>query len=117
MPTISELITVFSSEVANKIMDVFEKIDGSLSLFKNENGSYIDEKGEYQNIVQGEYWSSSQWSNEGYLSNKYIPMAGYDYDGERYESDYDYQLANEVNFSVNSDCKYSYNYVLAIHSF
>ena len=53
MPTTSELITVFSSEVANKIMDVFEKIDGSLSLFKEERGTCKDEEGYDTYLKQG----------------------------------------------------------------
>ena len=115
MPTISELITVFSSEVANKIMDVFEKIDGSLSLFKEENGTFQDENFGCS-LEQGKYWSSSHYY-PNYVT-EYISVAGYEYNEEGYHSDYSYyEEKNEVNFSVYADYKDSYLYVLAIHSF
>lgn len=107
MPTISELITVFSSEVANKIMDVFEKIDGSLSMFKNErNKEYQNENGEYYYLENGDYWSSCQNEDSG-LNNEFISATGYRYyDGEYY--------TNKRVYWYEKD---KYSYVLAIHSF
>ena len=107
MPTISELITVFSSEVANKIMDVFEKIDGSLSMFKNER-EYQNENGEYYYLLEnGVYWSSCQCSDLEFVSEEDISVTGYKYYDEEYYSDY----------RVFMHHKDRYAYVLAIHSF
>lgn len=106
MPTISELITVFSSEVANKIMDVFEKIDGSLSMFKNER-EYQNENGEYYILEQGDYWSSCQCSDLKYAAKKDISTTGYYYADGEYHS----------NYNVGHYHKDRYAYVLAIHSF
>ncbi len=106
MPTISELITVFSSEVANKIMDVFEKIDGSLSMFKNER-EYQNENGEYHySLENGDYWSSCQCSDLEFV-NEDISVTGYRYYDEEYYCDY----------RVFMHHKDRYAYVLAIHSF
>ena len=106
MPTISELITVFSSEVANKIMDVFEKIDGSLSMFKNER-EYQNENGEYHYLLEnGDYWSSCQCSDLEFV-NEDISVTGYEYYDEEYYCDY----------RVFMHHKDEYAYVLAIHSF
>ena len=107
MPTISELITVFSSEVANKIMDVFEKIDGSLSMFKNER-EYQNENGEYHySLENGDYWSSCQCSDLEFVAKEDISVTGYRYYDEEYYSDY----------RVFMHHKDRYAYVLAIHSF
>ena len=106
MPTTSELITVFSSEVANKIMDVFEKIDGSLSMFKNER-EYQNENGEYHYLLEnGDYWSSCQCSDLEFV-NEDISVTGYEYYDEEYYCDY----------RVFMHHKDEYAYVLAIHSF
>ena len=106
MPTTSELITVFSSEVANKIMGVFEKIDGSLSLFKEERGTCKDEKGYDTYLIQGVYWTSCQCSDLEFV-NEDISVTGYEYYDEEYYCDY----------RVFMHHKDEYAYVLAIHSF
>ena len=106
MPTTSELITVFSSEVANKIMGVFEKIDGSLSLFKKERGTYKDEEECVSCLKQGNYWSSCQCSDLEFVT-KDISATGYEYYDEEYCSDY----------CVSYYHTDRYAYVLAIHSF
>lgn len=106
MPTTSELITVFSSEVANKIMGVFEKIDGSLSLFKEERGTYKDEEDGVTCLEQGKYWTSCQWSDSKYVPED-ISTMGYQYYDEGYHRDY----------GVSRYDKDEYAYVLAIHSF
>lgn len=107
MPTTSELITVFSSEVANKIMGVFEKIDGSLSLFKKERGTYKDEEdGVTSCLKQGKYWTSCQCSDSKYVREE-ISTMGYQYYDEEYCRDY----------CVSCYDKDRYSYVLAIHSF
>lgn len=106
MPTTSELITVFSSEVANKIMDVFEKIDGSLSLFKKERGTCKDEEGYDTYLEQGVYWTSCQYSDSKYAA-KYISTMGYQYYDGKYHSD----------SGVSRYHKDEYSYVLAINSF
>ncbi len=107
MPTTSELITVFSSEVANKIMGVFEKIDGSLSLFKKERGTYKDEEdGVTSCLKQGKYWTSCQCSDSKYVHEE-ISTMGYQYYDEEYCRDY----------CVSCYDKDRYSYVLAIHSF
>lgn len=106
MPTTSELITVFSSEVANKIMDIFEKIDGSLSLFKEERGTCKDEEGYDTYLKQGVYWTSCQCSDLKYVT-KDISTMGYQYYDGKYHSNYDVSMYH----------KDKYAYVLAIHSF
>ncbi len=107
MPTTSELITVFSSEVANKIMGVFEKIDGSLSLFKEERGTYKDEEDGFTSCLeQGKYWTSCQWLDSKYVREE-ISTMGYQYYDEGYCRDY----------CVSRYDKDEYAYVLAIHSF
>lgn len=106
MPTTSELITVFSSEVANKIMDVFEKIDGSLSLFKEERGTCKDEEGYDTYLEQGKYWTSCQCSDLKYVT-KDISTMGYQYYDGKYHS----------NYGVSMYHKDEYAYVPAIHSF
>lgn len=106
MPTTSELITVFSSEVANKIMGVFEKIDGSLSLFKEERGTYKDEEECVSCLEQGKYWTSCQWSDSKYVHEE-ISTMGYQYYDDGYRRDY----------CVSRYDKDEYAYVLAIHSF
>ena len=106
MPTISELITVFSSEVANKIMDVFEKIDGSLSLFKEERGTCKNEYGYDTYLQQGVYWTSCQCSDLEFV-NEDISTMGYQYYDDGYRR----------NYCVSHYDKDEYAYVLAIHSF
>ena len=41
MPATSELVTIFSTDVPNTLRGVFEKIDESLSLFKDDSSDYI----------------------------------------------------------------------------